>query len=308
MQLVADIGGTNARLARVGRSGDIAQLQSFKTADFTRPQDLFDAYVATVGGGAAVSLVVAVAGPVAGNVGRMTNTALVFDGAALAQRFGGPARVINDLTALGYAALDLGQDQLIAVTRAPAAPSPDRQALIVGIGTGFNVSCVVESGGVAYCPTAEAGHASLPSRVTRALDAIQSGLSSSFDTVESLFSGRGQRRFVSAVTAAGGPALAAAGPAQTASVEDALDAYAALIGHLLLDLRLAYMPDAGLFLAGGVARAALAGRRADIVGQIVNAPDPFLARPLPVWIIDDDAAALVGCRKLAQAFGPRRPR
>lgn len=304
MQLVADIGGTNARIAALGPDGAIQQLKSVKTADFDSFTAVLSAYLAAHPGAAPTVLVVAVAGPVAGGVGRMTNLPWVIDAAALSTDFGCKAHVINDLSALGYAALSLGPDQVITVD--PAAPydQTDRQALVVGIGTGFNVSCAIEADGRLFCPPAEAGHASLPSRVMAALEALKPGLSTAFDTIESLFSGQGRRRFLSEMTGApvarATPAIAALGQPQNAALDHALDAYAELIGHLLLDFKPTYLPGQGIFLAGGVGRSSLIAHRAGLCQAVLQSLDQFLPQPLPVMIINDDAAALSGCARYAQ--------
>jgi len=302
MQLVADIGGTNARLAAVGSEGHLAHLKSAKNAAYDSFEGVLSDYLDGLGTAAPKGLVVAVAGPVSDGVGRLTNLPWVVDQRKIKDRFGCATEVINDLTALGYAALGLHDDQLIDVDDA-APESSHRQALVVGIGTGFNVSSVIDVQGRLVCPTAEAGHASLPSRVTRALDDLKPGISKAFNTVESLFAGQGRRRFLSEVTGrtveSATPLIAAVGRPGNEANDAALDAYARLIGHLLLDLKLNYMPGQGIFLAGGVARSSLIAHRAGLCRDVLNVPDQFLPTPVPVRIINDDAAALAGCLKFA---------
>lgn len=305
MQLVADIGGTNSRIARLGVSGRLQDLASYKNAGFNGLSEIIDAYLDQSPRGASIDMVVAIAGPVVDNVGRMTNLPWVIDGADMARRLGGRVQVINDLTAMGHAALDLDPDQLIEVCPGASGNGPTRQALVVGIGTGFNVSSVIDTPDRTICPVAEAGHVSLPSRVTQTLDALIPGLSRAFDTVESLFSGQGRRRFLSSMTgrkiSAVTPAIAALGTPENADCDAALDTYAMLIGHLARDLKLAYMPNAGLFLAGGVARSSLVAHRANLCRDVFEAPDGLLSSRCAIRIINDDAAALKGCSKFARA-------
>ena len=107
---------------------------------------------------------------------------------------------MNDLTALGYAALRLTPSQLVPVAERSVDNSIPRQALVVGIGTGFNVSPVFEKDGHTICPAVEAGHTSLYASITAELDRLMPRLAQGVTTVEALFSGRGRRKFLSLFT------------------------------------------------------------------------------------------------------------
>jgi glucokinase len=199
--MVADIGGTNTRLA-FAPPGEttLVQLRSFRNAEFASFEDLISVFLPDN----AVLIddfVVAMAGRVVGNSGRMTNLDWVIDGKALSERLGGTnVHVINDLTALGHATLQLKRGQLIPIVDQSAETSNQRQALVVGIGTGFNVSPVVETTSRFVCPAVEAGHTSLYASITAELDRLKPGLSHCFNTVEALFSGRGRQKFLSQLT------------------------------------------------------------------------------------------------------------
>lgn len=301
MHLVADVGGTNARVARVSAAGQPPQdIMSFKNADFKSLSEVFDAYLKRNAFSLPMRAVVAVAGPVAGNAARMTNLSWVVDGAVLSEALeGADVQVVNDLTALGYSALRLQPNQLRALDEV-AIPQTDRhQALVVGLGTGFNVSPVIEVKGQLICASVEAGHASLPGRVLDVLADLRPGLEKRFSTVESLFAGQGRRDFLSFLTDQlvdrVSPYLRQSGAPENILFDAALDTYAELIGHLFLDLKLNYMPLSGLFLAGGVARSSLGGHRAELCRAVLRREGQFIETPVPAWIIEDDAAALVGC-------------
>lgn len=308
MQLVADIGGTNARLALVDGAG-LRQTRSFKNAAFAGFDDLVSCYLQQEAIDAPCRVVAAVAGPVDRNEGRLTNLAWNVSGAQVSRRFGGaPVTVINDLTALGYAVLGLDPDQLdcLVSPSVHSDPSEMRVALVVGIGTGFNVSPVIAHGGHITCPAVEMGHVSVPSRICRKLEEIAPGASGHFNTIEDLFSGRGRRRFVSLVVGQeierATPYLAAFGRPNNHAFDRAFDHYTALIGDLLLDLRLAFRPKDGIFLAGGVTRSALDHGRAGLLQAQLEAPEPFLADAPGLYVIRDDAAALKGCARVSQGI------
>ncbi|KJZ18587.1 glucokinase [Loktanella sp. S4079] len=305
MLLVADIGGTNARVARV-KDGETAPSDtcSFVNAEYTCLEDVICDYLNAFPTAAIEKIVVAVAGPVQANVGRLTNLNWVVDGGHLSERFGGAkVVVINDLTALGYSALQLSAAQLQPIGEQKHHHITDGQALVVGIGTGFNVSPVIANNGTTICPPVEAGHMSLPLRVARALDALTPGLAANFDTVEDLFSGKGRRKFLSLRTGTdvprATPHIQRKGAPDNAGFDAALDEYAALIGHLLQDLKTTYLPLAGIYLAGGVARSSLIDERAARCLDTYDAAGQFVQSKIPLWIINEDAAALVGCRALA---------
>ena len=71
--LLADIGGTNARLA-IAAGGRIHPARSYSVADFPGPADVIRAFLADAGMGALpAKAVLAVAGPVEGGRGCLTN-------------------------------------------------------------------------------------------------------------------------------------------------------------------------------------------------------------------------------------------
>ena len=76
---------------------------------------------------------------------------------------------MNDITALGYEVPVLSAPQLRRIDSGSANQSGVYQALVVGIGTGFDVSSVLQVGGKTLCPSVGAEHVSLPSSIGRML-------------------------------------------------------------------------------------------------------------------------------------------
>ncbi len=304
MRLVADIGGTNTRLALTGpNTAEVESPRGYRNADYACFEDVILAFFDEVGTCIPEQIVVAMAGPVNGNRGRLTNLDWVIDGAALSSRFSGATVcIINDLTALGHAAFHLQLAQLVSLVTNDAPRSRQRQALVVGIGTGFNVSPAIDLGDQTVCLPVEAGHTSLYASVSAELDNLKPGLSAAFSTVETLFSGRGRRRFLSLLTdetvASATPYIAKTGRPGNEEFDAVLDSYAHLIGVLLRELKVAYLPTGGIFLAGGVARSSLVGERAGICCSALLHDNEYVSLSPSVWIVDDDAAALTGCASL----------
>ncbi|WP_407492972.1 glucokinase [Pseudooceanicola sp. MF1-13] len=299
MRLVADIGGTNARLA-LARDGLVlaGTSQSFRNADHPGFAQLAADYLAQVGVDRLDSMVVAVAGPVGDGMARLTNHDWSLDQAQLSERFAGAKVVLlNDLAALGYALPSLSGSGLATVTPGSESAPRDGQALVAGIGTGFNVcSVLLRGGGNALCMKAEFGHVSLPGSVGRALRDQIGPAAGQFATIEDCFSGAGVSALFGILADRPGVPPEEALSRKTSASADFSDFYAGLVGHLARDLRMAFMPDAGIHFAGSVARAVLSSRAAEPFSMVYSAPTELrLPAMAGVKLILDDAAALKGC-------------
>ncbi|MFW8595207.1 glucokinase [Cribrihabitans neustonicus] len=305
LRLVADAGGSNTRLA-LGRAGQLldGSAQSFPNADWPALEALMERYLADQGSPNLEEMVVAVAGPVDGNTARLTNRNWQVETSALAARFGcARVHLLNDLSALGYAVPSLAPSQLSEIRPGSGATQPQlAQSLVAGIGTGFNVSPVLATNGRVTCPAAEAGHAGLPLSIAEALRA--DGLDpTEFPTVETLFSGRGFTAYCRQRTGdaalEGSAAIAAYGAEGREGVSAAVERYSTLIGLLLRDLSLYYMCGAGIYMAGSVARAVLSTAPGPCVTVLETPARIGKTAETPVWTIEDDRAALLGCAGFA---------
>ena len=303
MRLVADIGGTNSRLALAPTGSlELLSTRSFVNADYKCFDNVISDYLSN-SNAKVKQLVIAMAGPVRNNVGRLTNLDWEINGNKLAQSFGTvPALVINDLTALGHSALKLAPNQVSPIVNQPVINHRQKQALVIGIGTGFNVSPVIEFGGVSVCAEVEAGHTTLFSSILLELENLMTGMSHAFSTVESLFSGRGRQQFMSLLTGervdSASMFIDKQGILENQAYDHALDRYAELIGMLIAEFKVSYLPHDGIFLAGGVARSSLTGNRTTLCAEAAMCENDVIKLKPPVWSINDDAAALVGCASL----------
>jgi glucokinase len=303
MRLVADIGGTNSRLALAPTgSVELTSTRSYVNADYKCFDNVISDYLSN-SNATVKQLVIAMAGPVRNNVGRLTNLDWEINGNKLAQSFGTvPALVINDLTALGHSALKLAPNQVSPIVNQPVINHRQKQALVIGIGTGFNVSPVIEFGGVSVCAEVEAGHTTLFSSILLELENLMTGMSHAFSTVESLFSGRGRRQFMSLLTGervdSASMFIDKQGILENQAYDHALDRYAELIGMLIAEFKVSYLPHDGIFLAGGVARSSLTRNRTTLCAEAAMCENDVIKLKPPVWSINDDAAALVGCASL----------
>lgn len=307
MRLVADIGGTNARLALCKDGAIIPQtVRSFSNDDWPHLYDIVTAFLEDHASSPLDDMVIAVAGPVHGDKAVLTNRKWAILRTELLQRFGCKHVVlVNDLSALGYAAPSLLPAQLRRVYNGPALPSKNGQSLVVGIGTGFNASPVLSTPNDVHCLAVEAGHISMPKNVSDMVQAI--GHSPDlFPTIETLFSGRGLTSFCQQVTGddsvLGTTVIQSYKTSKNPTISTAVDHYAALIGQLLRDLSLAYMPSSGIYLAGSVARAVVGISTTRLIEVFAQPCGILGARTPSLFTIEDDFAALYGCA----AYGHRQ--
>jgi glucokinase len=302
-RLVADLGGTNCRLALVAEGGlSVGAAKTYRNEQFGSFADLLTTYLAQEEAPQISEMVIAVAGPVSADVAKLTNRGWRISAQELsAQLNGARVHVLNDLSALGHALPMLqGPDlaQLHSVDDAVTQP----QKLVIGIGTGFNLSPLTVASNGVICLESEYGHVALPLDVHQALAtglaARESDRATEFRTVECCFSGRGFEALYAAFSP-DSPALPAAeimAAAHEPETSAFLDFYAQLLALLARNLLKGFMPRGGLYFAGTVARSLLCSPAQEAFVAAFSRPDPqFPDIKAPVFCILDDGAALKGC-------------
>ena len=298
LTLVADVGGTNTRFALADANGIIAEsFIRYSNADVDCFVEAAQEYFATLVGPKPSSICIAIAGPVSAGKGELTNGEWEFDTDVLARSLGlERAYLLNDLVALGYA-LDVLPDHVVNQING-GKPHGD-QALVAGIATGFNVSMCHEG----HVIEAELGHASLPSSVMDVLRDAVGDKASSFQKVEALFSGDG----LAALHVALG--FKETGPAQITvptygEGAQTVALFAKALGLFCRQMAFQYMPFAGLYFNGSVARAIINSETAaKIIAAEAGKDESFSGRfgQVPLYVITEDNAALYGCARYAQS-------
>lgn len=288
LRLAADVGGTNTRLG-LARGGVLLAdtVQSFRNDAFDGFADVMDLYLQDAAPEGVAEVAIAIAGPVTGATARLTNRDWHFDAAALSRHLNGAqVHLLNDLAALGQVCPHLQADCLDTVVAPASDAGGDGQRLVVGIGTGFNLSPVLDAGGQLQCLNVEYGHVSLPLDVAERLRSHVTK-AGTFTTVEHLFSGRGHA------------AVRSHFPADDAGTQEFLGFYAHLLALLARNLMLAFLPAQGMYFAGAVARSILTSPARGLFAEHFQQPFALDARiAAPVHVILDDAAALKGCAAL----------
>ena len=269
LSLVADIGGTNTRVAladgKVVRQGSTRR---FRNADHPGLETILRLYLDQAGVAECGGTCVAIAGPVRDGVASMTNLDWTIDNAALTRATGAErVAILNDLQAQGHALGHIAADKLAPVIEGPAQDHAAK--LVVGAGTGFNAAPVHETPWGRIVAASECGHINMPIRTEADLRLARFvETAHGFPGVEDVLAGRGLERL-----------------------------YVRLMGAELANLALTHLPFGGIFLIGGVARAFQPFfTRFDFAGAFRDKGRfaGFMAN-FAVTIIEDDYAALTGC-------------
>ncbi|WP_323036856.1 ROK family protein [Pararhodobacter sp.] len=300
-QLVADIGGTNTRVALadsgVLRQGSIRRYPNQGRASLS---DILRAYLRETATCDCIGVCVAVAGPVRNGVAQMTNLDWEINAPDLAE-IGGTARVaiLNDLVAQGHALSSIDRRHIRQLL--PGREASDQASqLVVGAGTGFNAAPVHHVSGATQVFASECGHVHLPQHGAQE-QALARHLAQQHQiaTVEDVLCGRGLvalHRWTSGQDITPDALITAIAAGDLAARETGA-LYARIMGRVLASLALVHLPFGGIYLIGGVARAmaphlvglgmaqsfADMGRFSDMMAQF------------PVSVVNDDYAALLGC-------------
>lgn len=322
--LVADIGGTNTRIA-LTQGGHVQRdtIQRYANAAFLdKGEDAFDhilrAYIETRGGIDISACCVAIAGPMIGHTIDVTNLGWQVN-ATTVGAIVGARRVafLNDLEALGHSLDELPENG----TRAIFAQGRDGDdddggggadagdtRLVVGIGTGFNSAVVYRVGDHISVAASESGHMAFGARNAKDLRLSQFAAGNEgFCAVENVLSGRGLETVYAWAASEAGIEKTLTAAEIGAALERGDDpvAYAALeqfcrvLGGVLSDVTLTCLPFGGIYLAGGVARhLAPYFSRFGLQGAFVDkGRKKELMGSFEVRLIEDDYAALHGCAR-----------
>ncbi|MHA6263587.1 glucokinase [Arenibacterium sp. CAU 1754] len=307
--LVSDVGGTNTRIALCETDGIPRDIARFANDEFSSFEACLAAYLATRRVGEVTAACVAVAGPVTSHRARLTNRNWTFELDQIAQVLPGSGtakvQLINDLVALGQSLPGLRNDQVDLIRPALGTGPSNGQSLVVGLGTGFNVCLAKEGDAGLTVIGAELGHASLPISVRDTLHDVIGPEARRFATAEDLFSGRGVSDLHRVIT--GGcsdPSHDIAAAASQGKARETVDLLMRLLGIFSRELVFQYLPLAGMYFAGGVARGALGAQTQATFLSAFDVPGPFadLVAQVPVRLITDDGAALTGAARVAVAL------
>ncbi|SEK84118.1 glucokinase [Pacificibacter marinus] len=310
LSLVADIGGTNTRVALVNGTTLLPEtIRKYSNAGQPGLEPVLRRYIEEEGDVDCIGACVAVAGPVRDGVGTMTNLDWTIDKDTLRRATKAEnVAILNDLQAQGHALGYVADDDITCVTEAQAAvePSPNAVRLVIGVGTGFNAAPVFETHAGRFVAPSECGHANLPIRNEEELELCQFVENAhGFPAVEDVLSGRGlERVYLFLGTKAGDPReksaadiMTSVGSGDDPRADETVQVFIKILGTVAGNLSLIQLPFGGVYLVGGVARAMTPYLERFGFTQAFRDKGRFAGfmQNFAVSVIEDDYAALTGC-------------
>ncbi|MGK0310375.1 MAG: glucokinase [Lentimonas sp.] len=263
-QLVADIGGTNARFAFCDEGSTVLQnIQVFHCAQFDSPIEAIAKYLST-NSVSIESACLAVAGPVneTDDFVKLTNNPWSFSQNQLASRFdGGRLIVINDFVAAAMATTVIHPDDLFSLSKGLRF-NLEQQRCILGPGTGLGVAGMLPYREKTLVLSTEGGNRSF-SPENEIEDYILQFLRSELQVVscEALLSGNGLVNIYRALcsyhkqTADHSKAddISAAAFKKDPMAHQALQTFFEILGSVAGDCALTLGATGGVYIGGGIA-------------------------------------------------------
>lgn len=177
MILAGDIGGTTTRLGlfdpRDGRP-QLVTAHTYPTLGFPGLTDMLSAFAGEpdVRGTHAEAACFGVAGPVLGDVARLTNVPFEVDALEVARAFDIPrVALLNDLQAMAYAVPALDTSELLTLQTGEGCPNGN--VALIAAGTGLGQALLHNVDGRLIPSPSEAGHADYAPRTERELAVLR---------------------------------------------------------------------------------------------------------------------------------------
>jgi glucokinase len=263
---VADVGGTHARFALAeidgGRVLSLAEPVKLNTSDHGSFQLAWEEFGRREKIDLPQELALSFAGPVGGEVLKLTNNPWVIRRALMKERLGVDRfTIVNDFGAVGYAVASLPDEDFQHIC-GPQVPLPRHGIVsIVGPGTGLGVAAVLHKGDRYDVIETEGGHVDF-APLDNLEDQILTELRRNFRrvSVERIASGRGLWNVYEALGAIEGKSLAfhndrelwaAANEGKDSLANAALDRFCLTLGAVAGDMALAQGANS-VVIAGGI--------------------------------------------------------
>jgi glucokinase len=259
--LVADVGGTNARLALSNLDDNsIGSIRNYLCDDFNSLAEILDLYLSELDV-KILDACIAIACPIHGDTVTMTNQSWTFSIEEIKRRLSlRTLKVINDFTAISYAIPTLKENQLIQI--GGTKPQPGFPKAVYGAGTGLGVAHLVPTNDQWLSISGEGGHqAFAPSNEEE--DNILKYLRKTYGhvSVERILSGPGLVNIHNAVRYSRGLEIVDLTPQEITTrasnneceiCVDVLDIFCSVFGRFGGDLALNIGAFGGVYIAGGV--------------------------------------------------------
>ena len=339
--LACDVGGTNTGIAVVGRLGrrfDILQRYRYSSQALSSMHEAVERTLAVLAETTPHLkprlICISGAGPVRDNYCELSNVGWNIDGAAIAAETGIETLVINDFTAISYGIPLLDVDDPAQITPLPDSDGtvPAREGrvqAVVGAGTGLGVGYLVEQDGRFLAFSSEGGHSGFApyDELTRemvdwALSSVETGAAAGSELFVSgqgiantyrFFRETGRISAASTISSAPGDDIdPAAYVSEAAASGDGtaitiLKTFVRSYARFASDAALHFLPNGGLFLAGGIVTKNERWFLEDhlFIGAFRANYREHIARVLgqvPIYIVKDYAISLYGAAHAAYSL------
>ena len=265
---VADVGGTHARFALASVEGSrvlsLDEHVTLKTAEFASFQTAWEEFGRRAGVDLPKEFALSFAGPVGGEVLKLTNNPWVIRPALMSERLGVERyTIVNDFGAVGYAVATLPDEHFQHLCGPEASLPKEGVTSIVGPGTGLGVAALLKKADHYEVIETEGGHVDFAPLDTLE-DQILTHLRRHFRrvSVERIASGQGLWNVYEALAAIEGRNLTfnndkelwpAALEGSDSLATAALDRFCMTLGTVAGDMALAQGANS-VVIAGGVGR------------------------------------------------------
>lgn len=262
-RLVADVGGTNTRLALFDPlTNELRSLCTYINREHGQLEDIIDIWLQSLDEAPPVDCCLAVAAPPSGDRVTMLNIDWSFSCRDLATRFGfSRLRRINDFEGNAYALPHLSERNLTLIH---AGRATGKQGLLatVGPGTGLGGATLDTAGGELRAYASEPGHMGLAAATSMELELFRY-LQPLYGEIyaELLVSGPGLQRIYQSLATIQGREVSTLSPVEISARAQAgqcelctltLNTFCNFLGSICGDFVLANGAYAGLYLAGGI--------------------------------------------------------
>ena len=305
--LVADIGGTNSRVALAITSKNdkeitLKNINKFKNSNFNNFDEVIKRYLSISDESSINRMCIAAAGIISDNTVEMSNLNWEITVPSLQKIINiDEVLMINDLQAQGYALDSMEPKDLEILIEGSHSTGPNDTKLVCGMGTGFNVAIAYQTAFGTFVPASEYGHA----RTTTANEKQKMVVekleeNSSFISYENILAGSGLNRLDQILnqrkdrTPSDILLAAQEGDLKANEVGSQLAGFA---GQAFGDFALMNMALGGVYLIGGGARANMPYLKEENFKQNFYNRGNFseIMKKISVHLILDDYAALKGC-------------
>ena len=185
--LIAELGGTNARLGVTENGSSLAESKQYLLSDFTSVEDLFDEYFKEINQVVSKGII-GVAAPVIDDEIRFTNNDIKFNQNALKNKmFPKGLMVLNDLELQAYAIDGLTNEEITRIGQVKEEKMGSK--VLISPGTGLGLAGIVDTKVI----FTEGGHLNIPSDSLELEDLIKKFYEDKRrpPTFEDLLSGKG---------------------------------------------------------------------------------------------------------------------